>query len=200
VTKPKAVPLDHLRGKKRPVIRSVSIFLDSEVAEEINRAQVKLAAVEEKLAEARGDVALQKRREDAQGELERLQDRAVEEGDVVSFSFRSIGRKAYDRLVDEHPATDEQQKEARERGLEAGLAPTLSRLSWNADTFPPALVAAASVDPKITHEEAYELFHVSEDWNAAELTALFVTARSAQDTRDVADLGKSGSGSQPTQS
>lgn len=195
MSKPKAVPLDHLRGKKKPVTRSVEIFIDSDVAVAVNRISVELAEVEERLTGGRNDLDLQVRRDELKSELERLQDDAIEAGDVVSFSFRSIGRKAYDRLIEEHPPTEEQQKNAREEGLAAGLSPQLSRLSWNADTFPPALIAAASVDPKITHEEAYELFHVSEDWNQAELTALFVTARDAQQVRDQADLGKFRSGS-----
>ncbi len=200
MSKAKAVPLDHLRGKKRPVTRTVEVFLDSDVAAEVNRARAVLEDIEERISTNKGDLGLQVQRDEARAELERLQDAAVEAGDVVSFTFRSIGRKAYERLIEEHPATEEQQKQAREHGVEAGLAPHLSRLSWNADTFPPALIAAASVDPKISHDEAYELFHVSEDWNQAELTALFVTARDAQQARDVADLGKSRNGSRPTPS
>ncbi len=194
MTTPKSVPLEHLRGKKRPVHRSVEIFLDSEVAEEINRAKAELDVIEGQINNSNGDLGLQVQRDEAKAELERLQDAAVEAGDVVSFTFRCIGRKAFERLIEEHPATEEQQKRAREQALAAGLSPQLTRLSWNADTFPPALIAAASVDPKISPDEAYELFHVSTDWNEAELTALFLTARDAQQARDVADLGKSRNG------
>ncbi len=200
MTTPKSVPLDHLRGKKRPVHRSVEIFLDSEVAEEINRAKAELDVIEGQINNSSGDLGLEVQRDEAKAKLERLQDAAVEAGDVVSFTFRSIGRKAFERLIEEHPATEEQQKQAREQALATGLSPHLTRLSWNSDTFPPALIAAASVDPKISHDEAYELFHVSEDWNQAELTALFLTARDAQQARDVADLGKSRNGSRPTPS
>ncbi len=200
MTKPQALTLADLRGKKKPVTRSVEIFLDSDVATDINRAQVRLNDLEERLSQSPQRRDLQIKRDQAEAELERLQGEAAEAGAVATFSFRAIGRKAYEQLIEEHPATEEQQREARERGANAGLAPQLSRLHWNADTFPPALIAAASCDPKISHEEAWEMFHVSEDWNEGELTTLFVTARSAQEARDVADLGKSRNGSRPTPS
>lgn len=191
MTKPDVVSLSDLRGKKKPVVRSVPIFLDSEVAGRVNRAQRVLDQLEERAQANPGELGLQVSRDEAQAELERLQQEAVESGDVVTFTFRSIGRKAYERLIEEHPPTEQQEKDAREEGLAAGLTAQLSRLSWNADTFPPALIAAASVHPKISHDEAWEIYHVSEDWNNAELAALFITARDAQQGRDVADLGKS---------
>ncbi len=198
MTKPQALSLADLRGKKKPVTRSVEIFLDSDVATEINRAQTRLNDLEERLSQSPQRRDLQIKRDHAEAELERLQAEAAETGAVATFFFRAIGRKAYEKLIEEHPATEEQQREARERGANAGLAPQLARLHWNADTFPPALIAAASYEPKISHEEAWEIFHVSEDWNEGELTTLFVTARSAQEGRDVADLGKSRNGSRPT--
>ncbi len=200
MAEPKALTLADLRGKKKPVTRSVEIFLDSDVATDINRAQVRLNEIEERLSQSPQRRDLQIKRDQAEAELERLQAEAAETGAVATFSFRAIGRKAYEKLIEEHPATEEQQREARERGAAAGLNSQLARLQWNADTFPPALIAAASCEPKISHEEAWEMFHVSEDWNEGELTTLFVTARSAQEGRDVADLGKSRNGSRPTPS
>ncbi len=200
MAEPKALTLADLRGKKKPVTRFVEIFLDSDVATEVNRAQARLEEAEQRLSGRRNDMDLQVKCDQARDELERLQAEAVETGAVVRFSFRSIGRKAYEKLREEHPPTEEQQKQAREEGLSVGLSAEMSRLQWNADTFPPALVAAASYEPKISEEEAWELFHISDDWNQAELTALFVTARDAQQARDVADLGKSRNGSRPTPS
>ncbi|HSH58527.1 MAG TPA: hypothetical protein VK988_02585 [Acidimicrobiales bacterium] len=198
MTLAKAVSLSDLRGKKQPVTRSIDIFLNSDVARAIAQAEATLDQAEERLRHRRNDVDLQLERDQAADELERLQQEAVESGAVVAFTFRSVGRKAYERLLEEHPPTEEQIKEAHEMGKAAGLTPQLSRPQFNADTFPPALVALASYEPKIAENEAYELFHVSPDWNEAELTALFVTARDAQQTRDVADLGKLRNGSRPT--
>ena len=200
MSKPKSVPLDHLRGKKRPVVRHTDIFVDEGVAETINRAKLELETAEGIARNKSSDLAAQVRRDEARRELERLQDEAVENEQVVRFTFRGIGRKAFERLKEDHPPTPEQQKQAQEQGLAAGLEAELTRLQWDADKFPPALVAAASLDPKISHDEAWQLFHVSEDWNEAEVTALFVAALSAQQARDSADLGKFRGGSTLTRS
>lgn len=190
MTIPKGVPLDRLRGKKQAVVRFTDIFVDVGVAEAINRAKLELETAEGIARNKPGDLSAQVRRDEARAELERLLDQAVEDEQVVRFTFRAIGRKAFERLKEDHPATPEQQKRAREEGLAAGLEPEHTRLQWDADKFPPALVAAASLEPKITHDEAWELFHVSEDWNEAELASLFLAALAAQQARDSADLGK----------
>jgi hypothetical protein len=190
MTIPKGVPLDSLRGKKQPVVRFTDIFVDVGVAEAINRAKLELETAEGIARNKPGDLSAQVRRDEARAELERLLDQAVEDEQVVRFTFRAIGRKPFERLKEDHPATPEQQKRAREEGLAAGLEPEHTRLQWDADKFPPALVAAASLEPKITHDEAWELFHVSEDWNEAELASLFLAALAAQQARDSADLGK----------
>lgn len=198
MSKPQPVPLDHLRGKKKPVVRSVDLFVDDEASEAIQEARTELAR-RIAVAEAKGaDLNAQVRRDEAEAYLDKLLDEAAEAGHIVSFSFRAIGRKRFEKLKDEHPPTEEQQKEAREHGLAAGIRAELTRLTYNPDTFPPALIAEASLAPKITHDEAWELFHVSEDWNEEEVTDLFLTALSAQQSRDSADLGKSRNGSRRT--
>jgi hypothetical protein len=196
--KAKPVPLDHLRGKKKPVVRSTEIFVDSEVADEIAELRAQLDEVERDMDTAArrdgGRVAItdySRRREELRERIDAAHEAARESGALVSFSFRSLGRKVYQKLIDEHPPTDEQQKEADKRAKELELPQRLARLRWNADTFPPALVAAASHEPKISPDEAWELFHVSEDWNEAEVADLLATAQAAQETRSVADLGKS---------
>jgi hypothetical protein len=200
MVKPKAVPLDHLRGKKKPVVRSIDIFVDDEANEAIREARSELAG-RTALAEGKGaGLDAQVRRDEAEARLNQLLDEAAEAGHIVSFSFRAIGRKKFEKLKDEHTPTEDQQKEAREAGLAAGIRAELARLEYNPDTFPPALIAAASLEPKITEEEAWELFHVSEDWNDQEVTDLFLTALSAQQSRDIADLGKSRNGSRRTRS
>jgi hypothetical protein len=190
MTIPKGVPLDRLRGKKQPVVRFADIFVDVGVAEAINRAKLELETAEGIARNKPGDLSAQVRRDEARAELERLLDQAVENEQVVRFTFRAIGRKKFEKLKDQHPPTADQQKRAREEGLAAGLEPEHTRLQWDADKFPPALVAAASLEPKITHDEAWELFHVSEDWNEAEMASLFLAALAAQQARDSADLGK----------
>jgi len=78
----------------------------------------------------------------------------------INVLFRSLGSKLYDAIVTEHQPTKEQKKEGNQ---------------WNPDTFPPALIAACSVDPRLTVEQATSLWE-SEDWSQGELMGLFIAA------------------------
>jgi hypothetical protein len=76
----------------------------------------------------------------------------------VTFTFESIGRHKYLRLIASHPPTKKDRSD---------------RLDFNADTFPQALVAASCVSPVMTVEQAVELEERLSDgqfrklWNAA---------------------------------
>ncbi len=72
--------------------------------------------------------------------------------------FQALGSKEYDDLIAEHPPTAKQKKEDA---------------SWNPDTFAPALIAACSVDPKISEDDATKIWE-SESWSRGELMDLFV--------------------------
>lgn len=87
---------------------------------------------------------------------------ADDSGAEIEFTvlFRSIGSKAYDALLSEHPPTAAQKKEGS---------------PWNSDTFPPALIAACSSDPKISLEDAKRLFE-SDEWSGGEVAGLFTAA------------------------
>lgn len=157
---------DHLQ-KKRPLEAVCHVYLtDDTVAAhrdavaELDQARstgVDVEAAEENVAKAR----------------------AALEADTVTLRFRSIGRKNYDRLVADHPPTD---KQVEEHQAQFGQpAP------YNADTFPPALIAASCIEPKLTLTEVEQLF---DEWNAAELTELFATAVAVNVHRRVVDAGK----------
>ena len=79
----------------------------------------------------------------------------------VEFTFRAIGRKALTDLEATHPATAEQQ-DAQEDG---------TRLTWNPETYPPALVAASCVAPAgITLARAQ---HAYETWSTGQWSKLW---------------------------
>lgn len=78
--------------------------------------------------------------------------------------YRAISGKAYDRLVADHPPTAQQQAEAN------GAA------AFNLDTFAPALIAAVSLEPKLTYEQAERLWS-SDDWSGGETSSLFFNAQ-----------------------
>ena len=75
----------------------------------------------------------------------------------LTVKVRAIGQRAYDALLGEHPPT----KKQKDNGD-----------SYNVETFCPALIALSLVEPKITFDEATELW-VSETWSRGELSGLF---------------------------
>ncbi len=98
-----------------------------------------------------------------------------ETGDEATFTFGSLTRVEYRDLLDKHKPTGEQRREFREAQKLAGI-PSHRRLelSYNVDTYPPALIAACAVDPAMTEVEATELWNVLGNGEAA---ALFDTAQ-----------------------
>lgn len=78
----------------------------------------------------------------------------------LKLKFQAIGARAYDKLVSKHPPKAEQRAEGN---------------SFNIDTFAPALIAACSVDPDISPEDAREIWE-SEDWSRGDLMVLFRNA------------------------
>lgn len=84
------------------------------------------------------------------------------DGQVIEYVFtmRAIGSKAYDVLVAVHPPTADQKKD---------------QMTYNPDTFGPALIAACSVSPSLTPNEAKELWD-SDEWSRGEVMALFSAA------------------------
>lgn len=171
--------LDHLR-KKKPMERLVPIYLDDEpvnhyndVAQRCERARMRHDASRKKDGDD-GSAAEYKR---LQAELEDA--RAALEEVTVHVRFRSIGREAYEKLVRDHPATEQQEKEAQEQFGQS--AP------FNHETFAPALIAASAVEPQITVDEAAGYF---QEWNDAEFAELYQGALDVNTRRRVADLGK----------
>lgn len=89
-------------------------------------------------------------------EIQRLSSEIAESS--FDFTFEAISRHEYQRLIDAHPPTDEH----RANGL-----------IFNADTFPPALVARCAVEPRVTPTQAAQLMDTLSEsqftklWNAA---------------------------------
>ncbi|TQE33068.1 hypothetical protein [Streptomyces ipomoeae] len=101
--------------------------------------------------------------------------RAAHEADCEVLVFRALPGDAFTKLVKAHPPTEEEAEEGSD---------------WNEETFPAALIAAASVDP-MTEEDAAVLLA---EWGMADRAALFQAALTAQNARR-SDWGK---GSGPT--
>lgn len=188
-------PLDHLRSRKKATYRKVALPTDSDLAERYQRAKAELAQAELQLKMVPNDAKEAQR--GLEGDVEEKQERAEQlrkelEETLARFEVRSIGPKAYDKLVSEHPPTQEQRRQAKKDGS--------GPLLWNEDTFQDALIAATcwyvytdedGVEQKaqLTEEFVKEM-NEGDQWSRGDLSTLFQTAFevNAQIRRTV-DLG-----------
>ena len=76
------------------------------------------------------------------------------------FSMRAIGSKAYDVLVGMHPPTPDQKREGA---------------TYNPDSFGPALISMCSANPRMTPNEAKELWE-SDEWSRGEVMEIFMAS------------------------
>lgn len=185
--------LDHLK-KKKPLEREVVIVLDDDAILAVGKADDRLREVQSEfdtwlaaqrdmqmrtlqtLPQARREVFLLELPDppgysDRFAALEAAKEAlsAAEEGvrkASTTIVFRSIGRKAYEALVDSHPPTDEQNA-LHVKENDGQPAP------YNGDTFPPALISASAVSPLIPLEDALQMW---DEWNSNELVDLFTSA------------------------
>lgn len=83
---------------------------------------------------------------------------ALADDQKVTILFKALGSKDYDDLMSAHPPTKQEKQDGA---------------VWNAHTFPPALIAACSVAPKIDPESADAIF-ASSEWSRGELMDMFM--------------------------
>ena len=170
----KQLTMANIIKKKRGVMKKATIQIDGEVAVEILelRAQITIAEQFDR----------RHNEDDTAPKLQAKLDQLIEDSKdtEITFVFKALGRLVYDELVSDpdNAPSDEQKKEGAQ---------------FNPDTFPPALVAAAAVDPEISLEEAVEIFGDSE-WNGAELQKLFFAALEVNTETGDIPLSKGGSG------
>jgi len=81
-------------------------------------------------------------------------------GQTAEFTFTALGSHDLDALQAKHQPTPKQK---------------IDGMSWNPDTFAPALVAACLQDPEVSEQEMKEIWE-SGEWSAGELGTLFNTA------------------------
>ena len=177
-----------IRKRKEAVTLDVPIIL-------VASARAQLAAAEDRLAKAERDALLraddrsaQTARDRALADLDNARTEAAEH--TVVFRMRSISRPAMAALRLAHPPTKQQREDYRKAQVQAGI-PGRERgeLTYNPDTFPPAVVAACCAEPEMTYEEALEIWEDPE-WNEAELAALFQAAMTVNMTARRVDLGE----------
>ena len=153
-------------AKKTASRIETSIQLDGGIAQEIENLREEIRNAE------RGDIRLN-RNPVAPGLKKQLGELVEKARDTeVTFIFQAIGRVAWDKMVTDYPPTDE------DKELEKDAA-------WDLNRFPPAIIQAACIDPKMTAEEVQEIWD-STDWSQTELTKLFAAAWQAnQETPNI---------------
>lgn len=143
-----------IRRLKKPNERSVTLILEPEILRQIKDLE-KAYLREKRLDDRENRVpkapAIQKA-------IESLRDEAEE----ITFTFRDIGRKRFDDLLNEHPPTKEEKEE--------------KNYQYHPETFGPALLAATAIDPPMSIEDAQAIF---DEWSQGEVEALFMTALAA---------------------
>lgn len=160
---------DHLR-KRQPMTKRVPVYLDDDVAAEA-------AEVNQRAARWRIRHDNQPLPEELQQEVDRVNEELKEH--TTYMVFQSMGRKAYEDLMGEHPPTKKQEEEAEEAGVE--------KPPYNTDTFPPALISASCVEPEMSVAEVEVLF---DEWTAPEITAMFSAALEVNTQRRVVQMGE----------
>jgi hypothetical protein len=171
--------LDHLKSMKKPVHRTIYIAGDNQLAEEVSSLEEEVRRLRLAL-ELRQDAAAAERLPFAESELSTK--KALLNETSVKFTFKSMRRDRYDALINEHPPTDAQRKEAEAAG-EAGL-------NFNPDTYPIALIVECMVEPEVEDRQEMIDWLNGDSWNTHELMTLFQVCLAVNTTSRVVTLGK----------
>lgn len=156
---------------KKPTRVRVPIVFDQQVADVYFQA-----AVDTQTAKQLEDDAIISKAEAAEEKARQ----ALEEV-TVEYYFESIGRDAFNNLIDAHPPSDEQVMEAEKEGVPRPL--------FNGDEFWKHALVACCAQPELTEEDVNEMWE-SPSWNDDEITSLCQAAWSANKQRSLLDVGK----------
>lgn len=108
----------------------------------------------------------------------------------VTFRFEAVSRVEWEKLIDDHPPSVEQAKEHLARQI-ANDVPVLQRtaLTYNRDTFRPAVLAATCREPAMTVDQADRLLR-DDRWSFAEMDRLWSAAMLVNTRSRRVSLGK----------
>jgi hypothetical protein len=154
----------------KPAVATFTICDDLDL-----REQLAAAKKEARDAEAAWTTAADEVKDIAKKRLDRARTRlddaqAAFDTHAITLRFKALSREELEDLEREHPATEEQEADGE---------------SWNPDTFPPALIAAASLDG-MPVEDAREYMA---KWSNPDFRDLWNAAYGIQTLRRT-DLGK----------
>lgn len=141
-----------INAKKKPFELAVDVITDGELARRIEALvkdyQAQLVR-DKRLNEPAKAPAILKQIEDLRDQAEEV---------TYTFIFRDIGRKAFEDMQDEYPATPAQEEDG---------------FRYNPEEFGPRLLASSCIQPSLTLEDARTIWN---DWGQGEVNALFGAA------------------------
>jgi len=196
------------RLARKPRTEEVTFPLDPNDARRLGMARVRALSARMTVSELGrrleagekvDDTEAQEKLELVEAELEQM----LAEVDTMTFHLEGLPPARVEALITEHQPTAEQQKKHRKAAALEGQAN--SRLRWNRETFPPALIAEAvehvsfsevgadDIDD-LTAEEVSEVFTTGVGWPLEDQDALFETAlelseKATKITRDAVGNG-----------
>jgi hypothetical protein len=151
--------IEDILKQARPREKTVMVCIRGDLAGEAERLQDELSRVSEDWEPADLTAVHPGRAIADQLKTVHAQAREAEE----PFTLRYIGDRAYSDLLAAHPADNDQE-------------------AFNSVSFPRALVAASSVQPKMTEDQVIDLFEVI---NEGEIKKLFDAAWDVHNSSDV---------------
>lgn len=171
------------KDRKKRVQSVMWIGGDEELTKELREAEGRRQR-QENIVEVRGDNTSDADRlllQDLHNQVDTLKESI--KNSAIKFVFQAIGRKRYDKLMEDYPPTKEQMVAAEKDG---------ESITFNPDTFPFALIDACAIEPEHEPGELEEWLRddPDEEWNTAEITDLFHSAVGVNVNRNRVDLGK----------
>lgn len=159
-----------LKERKRAGVVRQAIMLDENIGAELSAMGDKAVQLEREIGMRPNSTAGEQAALDSLlDDMRKLRDAAIADGRIAVFRFRALGSDEYEQLVNRHKPTQQQRDEAdREKRA----------IAWNLKTFPPALIAEACIEPRMTVDEASSLYDDPE-WSAGDLGLLFTAANKA---------------------
>lgn len=153
---------------RTPRTKTIRLILDGQATDELEAARTELRNAKrlDKEAEETGSETLSTASLVPEAELRYQEIEGKILADSRVFTFKAIGRKKLATIRAEHPPSEEQWMIYRERSK---ANPLVQPPTFDSDGIAPELIQAALVDPKLTLEEARELWDELSDGEAAQL-------------------------------
>lgn len=175
-------------GKKNPIVRTAYIVNDHEFADQVEDEAFKESILMLQVGGEPNNEDLRIEYEKQKAEVAQMR-RTLRDEYSMKFKFRAIGRKAFDKLIDDNPLTQERREEFVERLKRENPEQSVDTSQfppYDPETFAPALCAASLIEPI-----GFDVVGAWEDpdWSQAELSALFSAALEANTTRRIVKLG-----------